>query len=205
VRARPSRDPPTSIAPRPLSKPFGSASAKKSKRSKDVSAAAPSSHGCHNSPIHSLASRPENRWTFQIWRFDRVVTVGQRIASGVYPSSDPCPFRGTYALNQLIDASTIASSVPGSSKDASLRARHRGVFRIAANAAVAIKIENVMVQPSDNQQRRRLDVSKSLSGEVGRPPRETTALTGPGSSAAATSAAAAPVLAPNRPIGSRWT
>jgi hypothetical protein len=32
---------------------------------------------------------------------------------------------------------------------------------------VAIEVENVMVQPSDNQQRRRLDMSKGLSGKVG--------------------------------------
>ena len=31
----------------------------------------------------------------------------------------------------------------------------------------AIEVENVMVQPSDDQQRRRLDMSKGLSGEVG--------------------------------------
>ena len=40
VRARPPRDPPTSIAPGPLSKPFGSASAKNPSARKDVSAAA---------------------------------------------------------------------------------------------------------------------------------------------------------------------
>jgi hypothetical protein len=40
-------------------------------------------------------------------------------------------------------------------------------FALQQTQRVAIKIENVMVQPSDNQQRRRLDVSKSLSGEVG--------------------------------------
>ncbi len=31
----------------------------------------------------------------------------------------------------------------------------------------AIEFENVMIQPSDDQQRRRLDMSKGLSGEVG--------------------------------------
>ena len=52
-----------------------------------------------------------------------------------------------------------------------------------------------------HQHGRRLDVRQRVGGRSGRPPRDTTDVTSSGYFAAVTSAAAAPVLAPKRPIG----
>jgi len=41
------------------------------------------------------------------------------------------------------------------------------LFAMQQAQRASIEVENVIVQPSDNQQRRRLDMSKGLLGEVG--------------------------------------
>jgi hypothetical protein len=60
----------------------------------------------------------------------------------------------------------------------------------------AVHIDYRSVLPAYNQQCRGLDAGQGWLGKVGRPPRDTTAATSLGRSAAATRAAAAPVLAP---------
>ena len=65
-----------------------------------------------------------------------------------------------------------------------------------------IERDHRFVCAADDQQRRCLDTRKYVPARSGRPPRETRTRTGSGRSAAALSAAAAPVLAPNiRPAG----
>ena len=104
-------------------------------------------------------------------------------------------------VNQSVATSATRSSAPGSAKrcpapgTTTSRCGHR------RSAAEPVELENLGVRAADDQEGRSGHVVQPVVGEVRAAPAETIALTALVRSAAANSAAAAPVEAPKYPSG----
>jgi hypothetical protein len=79
---------------------------------------------------------------------------------------------------------------------------HQALRAAQPRQRLLIELDHTNISTPDDEKRRGAHDVESISRKSGRPPRETTAPIRRGSLAAATRAAAAPVLAPNSPIGS---
>ena len=95
--------------------------------------------------------------------------------------------------------------LPAPRRDGSRRVRPRGHFSTPIWARRLVQRQHRRITAAHDEQGRGSHQRKAVAGQIGRPPRETTATTSRGRAAAAINAAAAPVEAPNRPIGDSST
>ena len=93
-------------------------------------------------------------------------------------------------LGDLLQCSGLGEQVRG------VRNYFDLLFTSEATQRLPIQIQNSQVISANNQERWALNTGQGVSREVGRPPRDTTACILLPNSAAATNAAAAPVLEP---------